>query len=96
MSHPQRLPNEERKLWHLFNPRQDHWNHADALGPLLLDRLPTMAEAREIRLVLGIPKRVEYSPEALAAKRAWASTVAEKKPVFPSYIPIKNELRTFC
>jgi hypothetical protein len=49
-------------------------------GALIFDRLPTLAEASAIRLVLGIPKRVELSPATLAGKRAWASTATRIKP----------------
>ena len=36
---------------------------------MLLERLPTADEAEIIRAKLRIPKRVEYSEEALAQKR---------------------------
>lgn len=49
----------------------------DEEGALILDRLPTPKEAEEIRLILGIAKRVEYSEDALAAKRAQFLTVRQ-------------------
>jgi hypothetical protein len=55
----------------------------DAEGAFILDRLPTQSEASEVRAVLGIPKRVEYSEETLAAKRARFSTVSKKKLILP-------------
>jgi hypothetical protein len=47
----------------------------DEEGILLLDRLPTSDEAEIIRAKLRIPKRIEYSEEELARRRAWASAV---------------------
>jgi hypothetical protein len=52
----------------------------DAEGALHLDRLPTTAEAAAIRQTLGIRKRKELSPNALAGLRDRFST-AEKRPV---------------
>ena len=49
-------------------------------GTLFLDRLPTPNEGKTIRKVLGINKRVEYSEEQLALRRAWASTASERLP----------------
>jgi hypothetical protein len=46
-------------------PTQD----GDEEGAVILNRLPAKIEASEIRAVLGIPKRVEYSEETLTAKR---------------------------
>jgi hypothetical protein len=44
----------------------------DDEGALILDRIPTKAEAAEIRAVLGIPKRVELSEGRLAILREHA------------------------
>jgi hypothetical protein len=40
--------------------------------------LPTEAEGSEIRAVLGIPKRVQFSEQILAAKRSQMSMVTGK------------------
>jgi hypothetical protein len=42
----------------------------DSEGVLLFDCLPYPEQAKDIRRLLGIPKRKEYSPETLAALRA--------------------------
>jgi hypothetical protein len=55
----------------------------DCEGSIVIDRLPTQAEAKEIRDILGIPKRVELSDEVLAAKRAQFSTARKIKPFLP-------------
>jgi hypothetical protein len=41
----------------------------DAEGVFRLQRLPTASEAEEIRYVLGIWKRFEYSPVELARRQ---------------------------
>jgi hypothetical protein len=56
----------------------------DCEGSIVLDRLPSKGEAAEIRDILGIPKRVEYSDEVLAAKRAQFSMARQLKPVLPA------------
>jgi hypothetical protein len=56
----------------------------DCEGSIILDRLPSKAEAAEIRDILGIPKRVEYSEEVLAAKRAQFSMARKLSPVLPA------------
>jgi hypothetical protein len=43
----------------------------DAEGCFRLSRLPTPAEAEEIRSVLGIWKKVAWSPEELARRQQW-------------------------
>ena len=52
-------------------------------GSIILDRLPSQAEAVQIRDILGIPKRVELSEGQLANLRAHAATNAFK-PVLPA------------
>jgi len=42
----------------------------DCEGAIMLDRLPNAEQAAEIRDILRISKRVEYSDEVLAAKRS--------------------------
>jgi hypothetical protein len=71
----------------------------DEEGALILDRLPTMAEATEIRMVLGIPKRVEYSFEALAVKQAQALMAREKRQLLSASSPIggpRSHYHVFC
>jgi hypothetical protein len=55
----------------------------DCEGSIILDRLPTQAEAKEIRAIMGIPKSIELSDEVLAARRAQFSTARKFKPVLP-------------
>ena len=50
----------------------------DDEGVLFLDRLPTVEEAALIRLVAGIRKRQELSPEAAAAAQARGKQLHEK------------------
>ena len=56
----------------------------DAEGSILLSRLPTKSEAETIRVVLGIPKRVEYGDETLAAKRARCLMARTFRQVLPA------------
>jgi hypothetical protein len=53
----------------------------DDEGSIILTELPTPAQAKEIRAILGIPKHMEFSDEALAAKRSRFSTVRQLKGV---------------
>jgi len=48
-------------------------------GSILLDRLPSKSEAVAIRVLLGIPKRVELSEGQLANLRAHAAANAFKR-----------------
>jgi hypothetical protein len=48
----------------------------DSEGCLRLHRLPTPAEAEIIREILGIRKRVEYSPEELARRQEQGKRLA--------------------
>ena len=48
--------------------RQMHAGRRDGEGVVMLDRVPTKAEGVEIRDILGIPKRVEFTEEVLAAR----------------------------
>jgi hypothetical protein len=52
-------------------------NDGDDEGALLLDRFPTKSEAQAIRKWTGIPKRVTYSAETLAAKREQMARVRQ-------------------
>jgi hypothetical protein len=47
-------------------------------GIFVLDRLPLAGEADVIRDVLGVPRRVVYSDEVLAAKRESGRLLAER------------------
>jgi hypothetical protein len=55
----------------------------DCEGSIMLDRLPSKAEAAEIRGILGIPKRIELTGGQLANLRAHAAANAFK-PVLPA------------
>jgi hypothetical protein len=55
----------------------------DCEGSIVLDRLPSKAEASEIRDILGIPKRIELSEGQLASLRKHAAANAFK-PVLPA------------
>jgi hypothetical protein len=67
--------------WTWFKKRLGHRNgepafceltqDGDSEGCFRLSRLPTPAEAEEIRSVLGIWKKVEWSPEELARRQQW-------------------------
>jgi len=48
----------------------------DSEGCLRLHRLPTPAEAEIVREILGIRKRVEYSPEELARRQQQGKRLA--------------------
>jgi hypothetical protein len=48
----------------------------DCEGSIVLDRMPSKAEAAEIRDILGIPKRIELSEGQLANLRAHAAANA--------------------
>ena len=53
----------------------------DDEGVIILDRLPSKPEAKEIRFILGVPKKVEFSPEVLALKRQAFPRTRELNPV---------------
>jgi hypothetical protein len=53
----------------------------DEEGSIILDQLPSKPEAKEIRFILGIPKKVEFSPEVLAQKRQAFPRTRELNPV---------------
>jgi hypothetical protein len=53
-------------------------------GVVMLDRLPSAAEATEIRFVLGIPKRRELSEITLAALKAHGA-IGRFKPVLLAF-----------
>jgi hypothetical protein len=57
--------------------RQGHAGR-DCEGSIVLDRMPSKAEAAEIRDILGIPKRIELSEGQLANLRAHAAANAFK------------------
>ena len=56
----------------------------DEEGALVLDQLPTKAEAAEIRAILGIPKRIELSEGQLANLREHAAANAFKPAEWPT------------
>jgi hypothetical protein len=62
----------------------------DEEGSIMLDRLPSKAEARGIRYALGIPKRIELSEGQFANLRAHAAVNAFK-PVLPASLVEKAE-----
>jgi hypothetical protein len=56
----------------------------DCEGAIVLDRLPSKAEAAVIRDIIGVPKRVELSEGQLANLRAPAAANAFKPILSPS------------
>jgi hypothetical protein len=60
----------------------------DDEGCLRLHHLPTPEQAVVIRDVLGIRKRMEFSPDDLARRRASAKTLAQVKGLCPARSPV--------